>query len=82
MPFMNDKPFRKDLSDLLARDVRIGNDANCMALAEAMDGAGNGSNTVSSKNPKRALFGPFTAPWLVFVVRRGWGGAYNSFLPP
>ena len=33
------KPFRKDLSELLGLDVRVANDANCFALAEAVMGA-------------------------------------------
>ncbi len=34
------KPIRDDLEKLLARPVRIANDANCFALSEALDGAG------------------------------------------
>ena len=33
------KPFKKDLSSLLGIDVRVANDANCFALAEANLGA-------------------------------------------
>lgn len=33
------KPFRKDLSDLLGVEVAVANDANCFALAEANMGA-------------------------------------------
>ncbi len=40
------KPFQKDLSDALGRDVRISNDANCFALSEAVDGAGKDAQTV------------------------------------
>lgn len=43
---MNDKPVRQDLEKLLAREVRIENDANCFALSEATDGAGSNYNTV------------------------------------
>jgi len=42
MPFMVGKPFQKDLENVLARPVRTANDANCLALAEAVDGAGAG----------------------------------------
>jgi len=34
------RPLRQDLQQLLAREVRIANDANCFALSEAVDGAG------------------------------------------
>jgi len=40
------KPLRQDLERLLAREVRLGNDANCFALSEAVDGAGQGANVV------------------------------------
>ncbi len=35
---MNGKPLDKDLSEVLGREVRIQNDANCMAVSEAIDG--------------------------------------------
>ena len=34
------RPIERDLAVLLARPVRIANDANCFALSEAIDGAG------------------------------------------
>jgi len=37
--WLNGKPLGKDLSDLLEREVRLANDANCFALSEATDGA-------------------------------------------
>jgi len=40
------KPLRQDLQDLLQREVRIANDANCFALSEAIDGAGAGAQVV------------------------------------
>jgi len=40
------QPFQKDLSDALERDVRVCNDANCFALSEAVDGAGQEAQTV------------------------------------
>jgi fructokinase len=42
----NDRPFKADLSRLLAREVRFENDANCFALSEAIDGAGAGFGVV------------------------------------
>lgn len=35
-----------DLQKLLGREIRIANDANCFALSEAVDGAGQGANIV------------------------------------
>ncbi|WP_372743398.1 ROK family protein [Neptunomonas sp.] len=40
------KPLQHDLETLLARPVRIANDANCFALSEAIDGAGQSGNVV------------------------------------
>jgi len=36
---MNGKPVLADLQDLLQKEIRIANDANCFALSEAVDGA-------------------------------------------
>ncbi len=43
---LNGQPIRADLERLLAREVRITNDANCFALSEASDGAGRGAGVV------------------------------------
>jgi fructokinase len=40
------KPLKHDLEQLLQREVRIANDANCFALSEAVDGAGAGAQVV------------------------------------
>jgi fructokinase len=44
--WLNGKPFDKDLSRALAREVRCANDANCLAVSEATDGAGAGKHVV------------------------------------
>ncbi len=43
---LNDQPFVQDLERVLNRPVRIENDANCMTLSEATDGAGQGAKVV------------------------------------
>ena len=43
---LNGEPLERDLARLLARPVRIANDANCLALSEATDGAGAGAPVV------------------------------------
>jgi fructokinase len=40
------KPFDKDLGRALGREVRCANDANCLAVSEATDGAGAGKHIV------------------------------------
>src|SRR5258708_10143283 len=39
-------PFKQDLEKALSREVRLENDANCFALSEAVDGAGQGAELV------------------------------------
>ncbi len=43
---LNGQPLLMDLETLLARPVRISNDANCFALSEATDGAAAGAAVV------------------------------------
>ena len=43
---LNGQPLQRDLEQLLARPVRTANDANCLALSEATDGAGAGASVV------------------------------------
>ncbi len=43
---LNGRPFVHDLRKLLNRPIRIANDANCMALSEAVDGACAGATIV------------------------------------
>ena len=43
---LNGRPLAHDLALALGRPVRIANDANCLALSEATDGAGAGASVV------------------------------------
>ena len=40
------QPFDRDLQQALNRDVRLANDANCLAVSEAIDGAASGAQIV------------------------------------
>lgn len=40
------KPLREDLERALGREIRMTNDANCLALSEATDGAARGADLV------------------------------------
>ena len=41
--WLNGRPFREDLGTALGREIRMANDANCLALSEAVDGAAMGA---------------------------------------
>jgi fructokinase len=43
--WLNGRPFREDLERVLARPVQLANDANCLALSEAADGAAAGAGS-------------------------------------
>src|SRR5260370_2300380 len=67
--WLNGKPFDKDLSRAMAREVRCANDANCLAVSEATDGAGAGKHVVfavilgTSCGGGNAPHGPPPTPW-------------------
>ncbi|QXY84613.1 fructokinase [Salmonella bongori] len=44
--WLNGQPLDKDMSRRLNREVRLANDANCLAVSEAVDGAAAGAQTV------------------------------------
>lgn len=44
--YLNGRPFERDLAAALGRDIRLANDANCLALSEAIDGAAAGKRSV------------------------------------
>jgi len=44
--WLNGRPLQVDLSRELGREVRLANDANCLAVSEATDGAAQGKHVV------------------------------------
>jgi len=44
--YLNGRPFLADLGRALGREIRMANDANCLALSEAVDGAAAGARSV------------------------------------
>ncbi len=44
--WLNGRPLDRDLSDALGCEVRVANDANCLAVSEATDGAAAGKRVV------------------------------------
>jgi fructokinase len=45
---LNGKPLARDIEARLGREIRLANDANCLALSESIDGAGAHANVVFS----------------------------------
>jgi fructokinase len=44
--WLNEKPFQEHLESMLGREVRLANDADCLAVSEAVDGAAKAERTV------------------------------------
>ncbi len=44
--WLNGQPLQRDISAVLEREVRVANDANCLAVSEATDGAAAGQGGV------------------------------------
>ncbi|GAB2174839.1 fructokinase [Dongia sp. agr-C8] len=62
--WLNGKPLDKDLSAAMDREVRCVNDANCLAVSEATDGAGAGAAVVFA-----AILGTGTGAGIAFRGR-------------
>lgn len=74
--WLNGRPLGDDLSRVLARPVRLENDANCLAVSEAVDGRGRGRRRLGGDPRHRRGLGhrargpgPVRAP----AHRRGMG---------
>lgn len=68
---LNGRPLQRDLERLLGRPLRMANDANCLALSEAADGAAAGASTVMA-----VILGTGCGSGLV-VHGRLWAGAHG-----
>jgi fructokinase len=66
---LNGRAFDRDLEALLQRPVRIQNDANCLAVSEAVDGAGAGARVVFA-----AILGTGVGAGIA-IDGRAWKGA-------
>jgi fructokinase len=80
--WLNGRPFAADLAAVLGRSVRVANDANCFALSEAVDGAGQGHRCVFG-----VILGTGTGGGLVIDTRivdgpHGTGGEWGHMPLP
>jgi fructokinase len=75
--WLNGKPFKQDLEARLGRPVRIANDANCMALSEAADGAAAGAGVVFAAILGTGCGGGVVVDGRIVEGRNGIGGEWG-----
>ena len=74
---LNSRPLRADLTKLLGVEVRLQNDANCFALAEATLGAGKGREVVMGLILGTGVGGGVVVGGKVISGRHGIGGEWG-----
>lgn len=75
--WLNGRTFQQDLAAGLGRQVRIENDANCLALSEAVDGAGAGAEVVFAVIIGTGVGGGLVAHGRPIGGRNGIGGEWG-----
>ena len=81
--WLNGRMFREDLEAALKRPVRIANDANCLALSEAVDGAAAGERTVFAVIIGTGCGGGLVIDGRLIEGANGIGGEWGHvMLPP
>ncbi len=75
--WLNGRPFQQDLSAALGRPVRCANDANCLAVSEASDGAAAGAEIVFAVILGTGCGGGIAAHGLVHTGPNGVGGEWG-----
>jgi fructokinase len=80
--YLNDRAFQVDLTTRLERPVRLANDANCLALSEATDGAGAGAGVVFAAILGTGCGGGLVVHGRVIEGRNGVGGEWGHISLP
>ena len=75
--WLNDRPFADDLARTLGRPVRCANDANCLAVSEATDGAAAGKDVVFGVILGTGCGGGIALKGLVHAGPNGVGGEWG-----
>jgi len=75
--YLNGRPFEQDLARRLARPVKLANDANCLALSEAVDGAGAGAGVVFAPILGTGCGGGLVVDGRIIEGRNGIGGEWG-----
>jgi fructokinase len=80
--WMIGRPFDRDLSNALGREVRCANDANCLAVSEATDGAGAGKRVVFAVILGTGCGGGLAVEGRVHNGRNGVAGEWGHMTMP
>ncbi len=80
--YLNGRPFGEDLETRLARPVRLANDANCLALSEAADGAGAGAGVVFAVIIGTGCGGGVVVDGRIVGGHNGFGGEWGHMPLP
>jgi fructokinase len=72
--WLRDRPFRDDLSAATGVPVRLANDADCFALSEAVDGAGQGASSTLGVILGTGVGGGFVFDGRLVTGKRGVAG--------
>ena len=80
--YLNGRPLRRDLEKILARPVRLANDANCFALSEASDGAAAGAATMFGVIAGTGVGGGVVVDGKVMSGAHGIGGEWGHIPLP
>jgi len=75
--FLNGRTFREDLEQALGRPVRMANDANCMALSEAVDGAAAGARSAFGVIVGTGVGGGLVVDGRIVEGANGMGGEWG-----
>lgn len=79
---LNGRPFAQDLAAALERPVRYANDANCLALSEATDGAGAGARAVFAVIIGTGCGAGLTVDGRIVEGRNGFAGEWGHMPLP
>lgn len=80
--YLNGQRFGEDLTQRLARPVRLANDANCLALSEAADGAGAGARVVFAVIIGTGCGGGVVVDGRIIDGHNGFGGEWGHMPLP
>lgn len=80
--YLNGQPLGADLAAALSREVRLGNDANCLALSEAGDGAAAGHRHVFGAILGTGVGGGLVVDRELVVGRNGLAGEWGHVSLP